>query len=98
MSFIADARRVMMPVRIYGAGPSNEPEYWERYLGRVNVNRRCGEMFGPVFDQYDIVWIVTAHGTVYHLTRDKNLLQALVDANVHGNIEVHARHGMDGVV
>jgi hypothetical protein len=32
--------RLMKPVRIYGAGPTNEPEYWVRYLGRVNVNQR----------------------------------------------------------
>jgi hypothetical protein len=98
MSFIPHAHRVFMEVRIYGNGPSNEREYWQRYLGRVNVNRTCGEMFGPVFDQYDIVWIRTAHGSEYRLTRDKNLLSALTDANLHGNIEVHARHGIDGLV
>jgi hypothetical protein len=98
MSFIPHAHRLMMPVRIYGAGPSNEPEYWQRYLGRVNVNRTCGEMFGPVFEQYDIVWIRGAHGSVHRLRKEDNLLSVVTDANLYGNIDVHARHGMDGVV
>ncbi len=91
--------RLFKPVRIYGAGPSNEPAYWGRYLGRVNVNQRCDALFGPVFEQYDLVCLVRADGSEHPLARDASLLSAVRDANLlGGDVKVYARNSTGGVV
>ena len=89
-----------MPVNIYGAGPNDEPMYWKRYMGRVNVNRTCGEMFGPVFEQYAVVSLgadEAIEAFEYRLSRDTNLLTALtrLDRHLLGNVVIFAKHHAD---
>ena len=70
-------------IRIYGASGPNNPMYWRRE-GTADVDNTCGELFGPVFEQYKVVFIwsmkaVPLTGGIPHLnlTREDNLLSVL---------------------
>ncbi len=70
-------------VRIYGAAGPNNPMYWLRE-GPADVDNTCGRLFGPVFDQYEVVfiWNTTAsplNGGIpqQNLAREDNLLSVL---------------------
>ena len=76
------AGRMLVLVHIYGAGPGNEAGFWYRDIGRVTVNASCGALFGPVFEQYDVVSVVSPEGVVHRLTRDTNLRTVLVMLNM----------------
>jgi hypothetical protein len=68
---------------IYGAAGPNNPMYWQRKI-TVDADNTCGELFGPVFEQYKVVFIwsmkaVPLTGGIPHvnLTREDNLLSVL---------------------
>ncbi len=70
-------------IRIYGAAGPNNPMYCQRNMS-VDANNTCGELFGPVFDQYEKVFIWST--TVIplndgipeqNLTREDNLLSVI---------------------
>ena len=90
-------RRRFERVRIFGAGPNNEPKYWERDIGVVNVNATCGALFGSVFEQYTYVCVVAVAGRgipdfEQRVTKESNLLSELEMHSVHGDVVVHARN------
>ncbi len=84
-----------MPVYIYGAGPNDEPRYWKKYMGHVNVNRTCGEMFGPVFEQYAVVSLGADETFEHRLSRDTNLLAAVRRLDMRGDVVIVAKHHTD---
>ena len=89
------AGRMLVLVHIYGAGPGNEPGFWWRDMHRVDVNVTCGALFGPVFEQYDLVSVVSPEGFVHHLTRDTNLNHVLRRLHMHTFVDIWAGYRED---
>jgi hypothetical protein len=53
-------------------------------------------LFGPVFEQYDFVCLVSVDGSEHRLRKEDNLLSAARDANLlYDDVEVYARYTMD---
>ncbi len=88
-------------IRVYGAGGPNEPKFRE-YNITADVNQTCGALFGPVFDQYEQVFIWNIKAIPLNdgipeqrLTRDDNLLSVMTQLDMHlveGVVEIWAEN------
>jgi hypothetical protein len=87
-------------IRIYGEAGPNEPQFWVHTL-TGDVNQSCGELFGPVFEQYNYVYVFSTEATRYYripeyrLHEDSYLLQVMCTLNMNlreGVVEVWVRN------
>jgi hypothetical protein len=94
-------------VRICGAGPGpNLDAYWVHDM-TVEVNNKVGDLFKPVFDQYNYVYISSVNVIPYNdgvpeyeLYRDSHLQSVMLNLQMNMSeviIEIYAKNKNAGV-